>query len=111
MRGSLEYWKKDGVTMEIIIYPEEGRRIFFFNKEESRFSFGNVGLVGKVDAAVSKGKTDEVPCQGWGSRHWSSLQRNAATRSGGVTSRGRGETAEGGVLEMGDQGQGRREMR
>lgn len=64
-----------------------------------------------MDAAVSKGKTDEVPRQGWGSRHRSSLQRNAATRSGGVTSRGRGETAEGGVLEMGDQGQGRREMR
>ena len=28
-----------------------------------------------------------------------------------LTSRGRGETAEGGVLEMGDQGQGRRETR
>ena len=38
--------------MEMIIYPAEGRRIFFFfNKGESRFSFGNVGLVGKVDAA------------------------------------------------------------
>jgi len=51
--GWLEYWKKDSVTMEMIIYPAEGRRIFFFffNKEESRFSFGNVGLVGKVDAA------------------------------------------------------------
>ena len=37
--------------MEMIIYPGEGRRIFFLNKEESRFSFGNVGLVGKVDAS------------------------------------------------------------
>ena len=33
---------------------------------------------------VSKDKTDQVPSQGWGSRHWSHLQRNAATRSRGA---------------------------
>lgn len=61
---------------------------------------------------VSKDKTDQVPSQGWGSRHWSHLQRNAATRSRGahqgmsVERRGEGR-----ILEMGDHCQGRRKKR